>query len=552
MFTKIPDGFIKELLKQSISKYPDRKICTRFPPEPNGYLHIGHAKSIVLNFNIAKEYGGNCYLRLDDTNPIKESIEFVQSIQEDIKWLGFKWNANVKYSSDYFHILYQYAITLIKKNLAYVEQLTQEEMRLYRGSLKNPGKNSPFRNQTIDENLFLFQKMKSGLVQEGSMCLRAKINMSAANIIMRDPVLYRIIFKKHHQTNYDWVIYPMYDFTHCIADALEGITHSFCTLEFQDNRQLYKWILKKLNFTTNPPQQYEFSKLNLEHTVLSKRKLQKLINLNIVKGWNDPRLYTLSGLRNRGYTPNSIRIFCEKIGITKQQNTIQLSLLESCIKKDLDYTSFRRMAIINPIKIIITNFSNKKIKKIHVLNHPKNPELGRRKIIFSNELYIEKNDFSKYKVDNFQGLILGEKVRLRYSYIIKAYQIIINKNNNIKCILCKYYPNTLGKKNQKEKINGIIHWLSKKNSEPAIFKIFNNLFLSKNPEKNKDIIEEINLKSCLIKYGFVESIVKSEKIKHAYQFERIGYFFQDKKDKEFQNQIIFNQIVSLKNKYKKI
>lgn len=542
-------GFIKRIFKKSILKNPNQKICTRFPPEPNGYLHIGHAKSIVLNFGIAKKYNGTCYLRLDDTNPIKENIKYVKSIQKDIQWLGFQWNSNVKYSSDYFPILYQYAIQLIKKNLAYVDQLNRYEIRKNRGSLTEFGKNSPFRNQTIEENLSLFQNMRLGKFQEGSVSLRAKINMSSSNIVMRDPVLYRIIYKKHHQTNHDWVIYPTYDFTHCIADALEGITHSFCTLEFQDNRELYKWILKNLDFSKKLPKQYEFSKLNLEYTILSKRKLQKLITEKIIHGWQDPRLHTISGLRNRGYTPYSIRMFCEKIGITKQQNTIQLSLLESCIKKDLDQSSPRRMAIINPLKVIITNFPENNIEKIKIPNHPKNLDFGKRNIIFSNELYIESNDFSQYKIGKYKGLILGEKVKLRYSYVIKAHNIIIDKNKKIKCILCKYYPNTLGKNIKENKVNGIIHWLSTKNVLPAVFNFFSNLFLSKDPQKNKNIKKEINPKSHIKKNGFIEKIILCDKIKHAYQFERIGYFFQNKKNIKNEKKIIFNEIVSLKNKY---
>lgn len=549
MFKNDQNNFIKKIIKQSIINDPKKKICTRFPPEPNGYLHIGHAKSIVLNFSIAKEYNGICNLRLDDTNPVKENIKYVKSIKKDIKWLGYKWNNSVKYSSNYFNILYKYAIKLIKKNLAYIDQLSKEEIKKYRGSLKIPGKNSPFRNRSIKENLILFKKMKLGIFKSGSMCLRAKINMSASNIVMRDPVLYRIIFSKHHQTNYDWIIYPMYDFAHCIADALEGVTHSFCTLEFQDNKELYQWILKKLNFTIKPPKQYEFSKLNLEYTILSKRKIKKLISSKIVNGWKDPRLPTLSGLRNRGYTPNAIRTFCQKIGITKKQSTIELSLLESCIKKDLDLLTPRRIAVIQPIKIIITNLSHDYIEEILAPNHPKISDMGERKIIFSNKIYIEKNDFCKKAINGYKRLTLGKRVRLRYSYIIKANKIIRNKNNCIKYILCKYYPQTLKKNPENKKINGIIHWLSKKNVTPTFFRLFNNLFNSKYPEKNKNFIKDINLQSCQIKFGFIESIITQEKIKHAYQFERQGYFFQDKIN-EIKNTITFNRIVSLKKNIK--
>ncbi|VFP88527.1 Glutamine--tRNA ligase [Buchnera aphidicola (Cinara piceae)] len=537
------NNFIKKIIKKSILKNTNYKIKTRFPPEPNGYLHIGHAKSICLNFNIANKYNGQCNLRFDDTNPKKEKKKYIDSIKKDIKWLGFNWYKKTKYTSNYFNQLYQYAVQLIKENLAYVEELNKNEIKKYRGTLKKVGKKSPFRNRTIKENLILFEKMKLGMFPEGSMCLRAKINMKSPYIILRDPVLYRIIYAKHHQTKNEWCIYPMYDFAHCIADALEGITHSLCTLEFQDNRQLYTWILKKLNFIQKPPKQYEFSKLTLEHTILSKRKLKILINSKLVNGWEDPRLHTISGLRNRGYTKNSIRMFCKKIGVTKQQNIIELSLLESCIRKDLNMSSPRRMAIINPIKIIITNLPEDYIENFSVFNHPQAKEMGTRKILFTKEIYIEKEDFSQKKRENYRGLILGKKIRLKYAYIIKAKKILKNKNNEINCILCKYYPKKIEKK------IGIIHWISIKNSIPAQFQLFNILFICKNPEKQDNFMQSYNSNSYILKQGYVESIINQEKINHAYQFERIGYFLKTKQEKTKQ-MISFNRIVSLKNKYR--
>lgn len=542
MESKIKKNFIHKIIEKFILKHPGKKICTRFPPEPNGYLHIGHAKSIFINFNLAKQYNGTCNLRFDDTNPNKEKLKYIQEIVKDIKWLGFKLDNNIKYSSEYFDFLYQCAIKLIKKNLAYVDQLNQNDLKKYRGSLKSVGKNSPYRNQSIKKNLFLFEKMKSGQCLEGSMCLRAKIDMKSPCITMRDPVLYRIILKKHHQTKHRWCIYPMYDFAHCIADALEGITHSLCTLEFQDNRKLYEWILQKLNLFNNIPKQYEFSRLNLEHTILSKRKLKILIKLKIIDGWSDPRIFTLSGLRNRGYTPKSILKFCEKVGVTKQNSIIQLSLLEKCIRDDLDYESPRKMAILDPIKIIINNFLEKKPKILCVPNHPKNINLGNRKLLFSKEIYIDKEDCNDHNKKNYNGLILGNKVRLKYAYTIKAIKIIKDKNKKIICIICKYYPETFGKTPKKIKI---IQWVSKNNAMPAIFYIFQPLFFIKNPEILENFIQYINKKSKIIKTGLIENSILSKENNHAYQFERIGYFFQNPK---YQNKkpFIFHEIVSLK------
>ncbi|VFP86042.1 Glutamine--tRNA ligase [Buchnera aphidicola (Cinara pseudotaxifoliae)] len=550
MKPKNNNNFINKIVKHSILKNPNRVIKTRFPPEPNGYLHIGHAKSICLNNNIANRYKGICNLRFDDTNPRNESTKYTLAIKKDIKWLGFNWYKQPTYTSNYFDQLYQYAIQLIKNKIAYVDELNANDIKKHRGTFKRPGKNSPFRNRTVEENLVLFKKMKNGIFPEGSMCLRAKIDMASPYIILRDPVLYRIIYSKHHHTKNKWCIYPMYDFAHCIVDALEGITHSLCTLEFLDNRKLYEWILKKLNLKKTPPKQYEFSKLNLEYTILSKRKIQKLIDHKLVSGWNDPRLHTLSGLRKKGYTKNSIKTFCKKIGITKQQNLIELSLLESCIRKDLNDSSPRRMAIINPIKLIITNIDHNYIEHLDVPNHPCKKDMGRRKILFSKEIYIEREDFCKKPITGYKGLILGKKVRLKYAYTIRANKIIKNKNNDILCILCTCYLNTKKKNIPLKNTYNIIHWLSKKNSTKTQFKLFDVLFTSKNPEKEKNIIQLYNPNSCIIKIGYTESVVAKEETQYIYQFERVGYFLKLKK-KNRHNILVFHRIVSLKNKHRK-
>lgn len=549
MLKIISQNFIKKIIEKFIYEYPNIKIRTRFPPEPNGYLHIGHAKSIFLNFSIANQYHGTCNLRFDDTNPKKEKKKYTSKIKKDINWLGYNWHEKEKYSSEYFNFFYICAKKLIKKNLAYVDQLSQKDIKKYRGSLKKPGTNSPFRDRTIKENLFLFKQMKLGKFPEGSICLRAKINMDSPCIIMRDPVLYRIIYTKHHKTGNKWFIYPTYDFSHCLSDMLEGITHSLCTLEFLDNKKLYNWILKKLKFSKNLPKQYEFSKLNLEYTILSKRKIKKLILFKIVNGWSDPRLHTLSGLRNRGYTPRSIKKFCQNIGVTKQISTIELSFLEKCLKDEIDPISPRRMAILDPIKIIIENFPENKTKYIYVPNHPKIKNLGYRKVLFSKEIYIENQDFKENPKKNYKGLVLGKKVRLKYACNIKAINIIKNKKNKISYIICKYYPETFGKTPKYKKKNKIIHWISKKNKISSKFILFQPLFLSKNPEKIKNFIENVNPKSKIKKKGYIEKIIQTEKIKHSYQFERIGFFFQKPKNKK-KDQIIFSQILSLKkNKF---
>ncbi|QCI23385.1 glutamine--tRNA ligase [Buchnera aphidicola] len=543
-------NFIQKIIYKDIITKKVNYVKTRFPPEPNGYLHIGHAKSIFLNFYLAKQFKGTCNLRFDDTNPKRESVHYINSIIKDITWLGYKLNNNIFYASSYFDVMYMYAKELIMKGLAYVDQLTKEEIRTYRGTLISPGINSPYRTQSIKRNLLLFKKMKNGYFSEGSACLRAKINMKSPLIIMRDPVLYRILFSEHHQTNKKWCIYPTYDFAHCISDSLEKITHSICTLEFQDNRKLYEWILNNIN-VTHYSNQYEFSRLKLEYSVLSKRKLQFLVAKNIVNGWDDPRIHTISGLRRRGYTPSSIKTFCKKIGVTKQENIIELSLLESCIRNDLNLNTFRYMAVINPIQLHICNLYDSYKEALTIPNHPKISSMGTRQSIFSNKIYIDRFDF--YENNTLilnKKLTIGNKIRLRYAYIISAKEVIKDNNNNITKIICTYDKNTLGKNPNNEKISGVIHWISIENAIPAQFNLYDQLFLLKDPELEENYMKHINNNSLIVKQGFIESDILNNISKKRYQFEREGYFYIDK-SYYVTKKLIFNRIVTLKSNIKK-
>ncbi|QJC33771.1 glutamine--tRNA ligase [Enterobacteriaceae endosymbiont of Donacia provostii] len=539
-------NFIFKIIQNDLKNKTHNVICTRFPPEPNGYLHIGHIKSICLNFFIAKFYKGNCFLRIDDTNPTTENIEYIKSIKKDLIWLGFKWDGKIKYSSNYFDLMYNYAIELINKNLAYVDELSIEDIKKYRGTLSTAGKNSPYRNRSISENLKLFQNMRLGKFSEGKMSLRAKIDMKSKNIVMRDPVLYRIKFQKHHQTGIKWCIYPTYDFCHCISDAIEGITHSLCTLEFQDNRMLYNWILKNISIK-HYPKQYEFSKLQIEYGITSKRNINLLIKNKIVNGWDDPRLLTISGLRRRGYTASSLKNFCYHIGITKQNNTIQLSYLESFIKKELNKIAPRAMAIIRPLKIIIDNLSYKKKIELKVPNHPYDKNMGYKFIYFTKEIYIDNLDFSEKEQKNYKRLMLGNKVKLRYAFVIKAKKIVKDNNGNILYIHCKYYKNTLGLKiNKKDKeVKGIIHWISCSYSQSVLFYLYKTLLNKKNINNTDNILSYINKKSLSIYNGFIEKNLLKEHQKKHFQFEREGYFYFDKKYSH-KKKIIFNRILSLR------
>ena len=539
-----PHNFITQIIDEDLASGKHQRVHTRFPPEPNGYLHIGHAKSICLNFGLAKEYNGLCNLRFDDTNPVKEDVEYVDSIKADVEWLGFKWEGEPRYASDYFDALYGYAIELIKKGLAYVDELSPEEMREYRGTLTEPGKNSPYRDRSVEENLALFERMKNGEFAEGTLSLRAKIDMASPFMVMRDPVIYRIKFASHHQTGDKWCIYPMYDFTHCISDAIERITHSLCTLEFQDNRRLYDWVLENISIERPLPHQYEFSRLNLEGTLTSKRKLLKLVNEGIVDGWNDPRMPTISGLRRRGYTPASIREFCRRIGVTKQDNVVEYSALESCIRDDLNQNAPRAMAVIDPVRVVIENFEGEEM--LTAPNHPNRPELGERQLPFTKEIYIDRADFREEANKQYKRLVLGKEVRLRNAYVIKAERVEKDANGEITTIFCTYDPETLGKNPADgRKVKGVIHWVSATHNHPAEFRLYERLFTVPNPGAEENIESALNPTSLVVKHGFVEQSLGNAEAEKGYQFEREGYFCADSKDSHPEH-LVFNLTVSLK------
>ena len=539
-----PHNFITQIIDEDLASGKHQRVHTRFPPEPNGYLHIGHAKSICLNFGLAKEYNGLCNLRFDDTNPVKEDVEYVDSIKADVEWLGFKWEGEPRYASDYFDALYGYAIELIKKGLAYVDELSPEEMREYRGTLTEPGKNSPYRDRSVEENLALFEKMKNGEFAEGTLSLRAKIDMASPFMVMRDPVIYRIKFASHHQTGDKWCIYPMYDFTHCISDAIERITHSLCTLEFQDNRRLYDWVLENISIERPLPHQYEFSRLNLEGTLTSKRKLLKLVNEGIVDGWNDPRMPTISGLRRRGYTPASLREFCRRIGVTKQDNVVEYSALESCIRDDLNQNAPRAMAVIDPVRVVIENFEGEEM--LTAPNHPNRPELGERQLPFTKEIYIDRADFREEANKQYKRLVLGKEVRLRNAYVIKAERVEKDANGEITTIFCTYDPETLGKNPADgRKVKGVIHWVSATHNHPAEFRLYERLFTVPNPGAEENIESVLNPTSLVVKHGFVEQSLGNAEAEKGYQFEREGYFCADSKDSHPEH-LVFNLTVSLK------
>ena len=537
-------NFITQIIDEDLASGKHKSVHTRFPPEPNGYLHIGHAKSICLNFGLAKEYNGLCNLRFDDTNPVKEDVEYVDSIKADVEWLGFKWEGEPRYASDYFDELYGYAIELIEKGLAYVDELSPDEMREYRGTLTEPGKNSPYRDRSVEENLALFERMKNGEFAEGTLSLRAKIDMASPFMVMRDPVLYRIKFASHHQTGDKWCIYPMYDFTHCISDAIERITHSLCTLEFQDNRRLYDWVLENISIERPLPHQYEFSRLNLEGTLTSKRKLLKLVNDGIVDGWNDPRMPTISGLRRRGYTPASLREFCRRIGVTKQDNVVEYSALEACIREDLNENAPRAMAVIDPVRVVIENFEGE--ETLTAPNHPNRPELGERQLPFTKELYIDRADFREEANKQYKRLVLGKEVRLRNAYVIKAERVEKDANGEITTIFCTYDPDTLGRNPADgRKVKGVIHWVSAVHNHPAEFRLYERLFTVPNPGAAEEIESVLNPTSLVVKHGFVEQSLANAEPEKGYQFEREGYFCADNKDSRPEH-LVFNLTVSLK------
>ena len=545
-----PSNFIRQIIDKDLADGTHTSVHTRFPPEPNGYLHIGHAKSICLNFGIAQDYQGQCNLRFDDTNPEKEDVEYVESIKNDVSWLGFEWSGDICYSSNYFDTLYAYAVELINKGLAYVDELSPEQIREYRGTLKEPGKASPYRDRSPEENLALFEKMRDGGFEEGKACLRAKIDMSSSFMVMRDPVIYRVRFAHHHQTGDKWCIYPMYDFTHCISDALEGITHSICTLEFQDNRRLYDWVLDNITIDCQP-RQYEFSRLNLEYTVMSKRKLNQLVVENLVNGWDDPRMPTISGLRRRGFTPASIREFCKRIGVTKQENMIEFGSLESCIRDDLNENAPRAMAVLDPVKIVIENYDADKVETLTVANHPNKPEMGTREVPFTREVWIERDDFREEANKKYKRLVLGKEVRLRGAYVIKAERIEKDAEGNITTIFCSYDDETLGKNPADgRKVKGVIHWVSADKALPAEIRLYDRLFTVANPAAADDFAATINPESLVKLNGFVEPSLAEAAPEQGFQFERTGYFCVDSKESKA-DALVFNRTVGLRDTWGK-
>ena len=544
-------NFIQKIIDDdNITNKWDKRVHTRFPPEPNGYLHIGHAKSICLNFGIAEKYKGKCNLRFDDTNPLKEDKEYVNSIIEDVKWLGFDWYGEPCFASDYFNQMYSYAVQLIKKGKAYVCDLSSEQIRKSRGTLNNPGEKSPFRDRTIDENLSLFINMKNGEYENGEKTLRAKIDMSHPNLNMRDPVIYRILHSNHHRTGNKWCIYPMYDWAHGIEDSIENITHSICTLEFEDHRPLYDWYLDQLK--VYHPQQIEFARLNINYTVVSKRKLKKLVDEKYVDGWDDPRMPTISGLRRRGYTPSAIRKFSNDVGVTKRNSIIDVVRLENALREELNKTSLRVLCVIDPVKIIITNYPKDKTEMVQAINNPEDPDSGHRKIPFSREIYIERGDFMENPPRKFFRLSLGKEVRLRYSYFITCTDIIKNENNEIKEIHCTYDPNSKGgKSSDGRKVKGMLHWVCAKNAVEGQVRLYDRLFEKEEPEKEENFLDALNPNSCKIfdNAKLEPSMDNAEDF--TYQFERLGYFKKDNKlDSTEKN--VFIRVVSLRDSWAKM
>ncbi len=547
-------NFIREIIDEHLktNKY-EGKVHTRFPPEPNGYLHIGHAKSICLNFGIAEDYNGLCNLRFDDTNPAKEDVEYVDSIREDVHWLGFDWDDREYFASDYFDRLYEYAVQLIKKGKAYVDSLSADEIREYRGTPTEPGKESPYRNRSIEENLELFEKMKNGEFNEGDCILRAKIDMSSPNINMRDPAIYRIKKAEHHRTGDKWVIYPMYDFAHCLSDSIEGITHSLCTLEFENHRPLYDWFLDELEVFH--PQQIEFARLNLTYTVLSKRKLLQLVKENYVDGWDDPRMPTISGFRRRGYTPESIRNFADKIGVAKRDAIVDVAMLEHSIREDLNKRAQRVMGVLNPLKITITNYPENRTEKLEAVNNPEDESMGKRLVPFSRELYIERDDFQEVPHRKFHRLAPGREVRLRYAYIIKCEEVVKDENGEVVELLCTYDSETKsGSPNANRKVKGTIHWVSVNDAIDCEVRLYDRLFSVENPEadKEKEFTEFINPNSLeILKNCKVEPFLKNAKPGDRFQFERKGYFCVDSK-LSTEERLIFNRTITLRDSWKKV
>lgn len=545
-------NFLEEIVEEDIrtGKHGGR-VLTRFPPEPNGYLHIGHAKSICLNFGLAQKYNGKTNLRFDDTNPVKEDVEYVNSIKEDIEWLGFKW-ADEFYASDYFEQLYLWAELLIQKQLAYVDDQTQEEIRINRGTVTQAGKNSPFRDRSVQENLDLFRRMRAGEFKDGEKVLRAKIDMAHPNMLMRDPILYRIIHTEHHRTGNNWCIYPMYDYAHGQCDSIEQITHSICTLEFDVHRPLYDWFIEKLEIF--PSHQYEFARLNINYTVMSKRKLLQLVKENIVMGWDDPRMPTICGLRRRGYTPESIRYFADKVGVAKRDNVIDLSLLEFCLREDLNKRAERRMAVLNPLKVIIVNYPVGQVEELEAVNNPENELAGKRSVPFSREIYIERDDFMENPPKKYFRLAPGQEVRLRYAYFIKCEEVIKDALGNVVELRCSCDPASRGGNSPDgRKVQGTIHWVSAQHAVKAEIRLFDRLFAKADPDdvpEGVDWKSSINPESLKVIEGLLEPSLKGVKQLDKFQFERLGYFSVDYDSDS--TKLVFNRTATLKDTWAKI
>ena len=547
---EINKNFIQKIIDDdSISGKFNNKVHTRFPPEPNGYLHIGHAKSICLNFNIADEYNGKCNLRFDDTNPIAEEEEYVRSIQEDVRWLGFDWESRIYFASDYFQQMYDYALQLINDGNAYVCDLSPDEIKETRGTLQKPGTDSPFRDRQRDENIDLFKRMKSGEFKNGTKTLRAKIDMSHPNMNMRDPVIYRILHAKHHRTGDNWCIYPMYDWAHGLEDSIEGVTHSLCSLEFEDHRPLYDWYLNKLR--VYHPQQIEFARLNLSYTIMSKRKLKVLVEGKYVDGWDDPRMPTISGFRRRGYTPVAIRNFMEEVGVAKRDNIMDIAKLESALRTDLNKRSLRRMAVLNPLKVVITNYPDEKEEYVIAKNNPEDESAGTRQIPFSKILYIEKEDFMEDPPKKFFRLTLGSEVRFKFAYYITCNDVVKDKNGNIIELHCTYDKDTLGGRSEDgRKVRGTLHWVSAKHSIKANVKIYDRLFTTVNPDSDNNFIDSWNPDSLkILKDCQLEPDLKTLKSDIPIQFERLGYFFKD--IHSLKDALTFNRTVALRDTWTK-
>lgn len=542
-------NFIEEIITNDLESGKYQSILTRFPPEPNGYLHIGHAKSICLNFGLAKKYGGKTNIRFDDTNPTKEDVEYVDAIKEDIKWLGFEW-ANEFYASDYFEQLYTWAQELIKKGLAYVDDQSQEEIRLNRGTVSTPGKNSPWRDRSVEENLRLFEEMRQGRYKEGEKVLRAKIDMAHPNMLFRDPLMYRINYSHHHRTGNKWCIYPMYDYAHGQSDSIEHITHSICTLEFDVHRPLYDWFIEKLGIF--PSHQYEFARLNLTYTVMSKRKLLELVKNGYVTGWDDPRMPTICGIRRRGYTPESIRMFAEKVGVAKRDNTIDLSLMEWCVRDDLNKRANRYMGVLNPVKVVITNWKPGKVEYFEGALNPADPDGAKRSIPFTGELYIEREDFMEEPPKKYFRLKPGGEVRLKYSYIIKCEEVVKDANGEITEIRCTYDPTTRPGTGEWRSVKGTIHWVSVEHCKPVevrlIDKLFTEPYMDQIPE-GKDYKDYLNPESMIVKTAYTEPALAEDRSGIAVQFERVGYFVKDKDSTD--EKPVYNRTTGLKDTFKK-